>query len=201
MATEFEISSSIARVYAEALLDLSTEQGSVDDIESELVDLVKLWREDASFAALMQSVAIDSDARAASLQKIFGGRVSPIVLNLMMVLNRKGRTMLLPHVCDAFGKLLDRQRGRERVFVTTAVELNDDLRDRVRAAANALSGRESVLVERVEPALLGGMQLQIGDQVLDTSLKSRLRRMRQSLNATMERTMHGGADKLMRDEG
>src|SRR5262249_54441524 len=106
MAAAFEGVQTAARVYAEAILALAAERGAVDEIEAQLQDLTKLWREDQAFAALMSSAAIDDDARRASLRKIFGGRVHEFVLNLMLVLNDKGRSMIFPAVCEAFHKML-----------------------------------------------------------------------------------------------
>jgi len=136
-ATAFEATQTVARVYAEAVLALATERGAINEVEAELADLVQLWRTDAAFSGLMTSAAIDDDARRESLRKIFRGRVHDLVLNLMLVLNDKGRSMLLPGVIEAFQQQLDVQRGRQRVFVTTAVPLTADQRQRTSSRRDA----------------------------------------------------------------
>ncbi len=189
MSTAYETTQTAARVYAEALLQLASEQKLTDDIEAELNELMRLWREQPDFAALMNSVAIDDDARRTSLRNIFAGRVHELLLNLMLVLNDKGRTMSFAEIADAFGKLLDAQRGRQRAYVTTAVAMTDEQRRKVADQARRLSGREPVLVERIDPDILGGVVLQIGDHVVDGSLKLKLRKMKADLYRTMDKQL------------
>lgn len=197
MATQFEVTNSIARTYGEALLDLAAERKAEVEIESQLIDLMSLWRSDSAFSALMNSVAIDADARGASLRKIFQGRVDEMVLNLVLVLNHRGRTMLFPQICDAYFKQLDVQQGRQRVFVTTAVALTDDIRNKLLEEAGKMTGRTPVLEERIDPALIGGLQVQIGDRVIDTSLRLRIRRMRRDLSLRMEHHLLKSMDRFV----
>src|SRR5438046_1136421 len=99
MASDFEIFSAAGAIYAESLLDLAQKAGKADDFGAELEVLRELWRRDPGFVAMMSSAGIDETARRESIRKIFDGKVSPLVLNLLLVLNDKGRAMILPHVC------------------------------------------------------------------------------------------------------
>src|SRR6266404_1787518 len=112
MASDFEIFSAAGTIYAESLLDLAQKAGQADVIGEELAGLAELWRRDPDFAAMMSSAAIDESARGESIRKIFTGKVSQLVLNLMLVLNRKRRTMILPHICDSYRRKLDLMMGR-----------------------------------------------------------------------------------------
>lgn len=197
MATTFESMQTAGRVYADALLQLASERNELDAVEAQLADLAKLWHAEASFAQLMTSAAIDDDARGASLKKIFGGRVRELVLNLLLVLNRKGRTMILPAVCDAFARSLDLFRNRQRVFVSSAAPLNDEQRQKVRQVAQRLSGREPVLVERSDPDLLGGMVLQMGDRVIDASLCRRLEKLKRELHGRFDHHVHNAGHRFV----
>jgi F-type H+-transporting ATPase subunit delta len=199
MATTFETTQTVARVYAEALLALATERGQLDEVEGQLRDLMQMWQQDSAFAALMCSAAIDTDARRGSLGRIFKNRVNELVLNALLVLNDKGRSMLLPAVCEAFARLCDAQRGRQQAFVTSAVALSDDERRRVADEARRLSGREPLLVETVDAGLLGGLILRVGDRVVDGSLRLRLRHMRQNLRRTMDTHLHDTGERFVRD--
>lgn len=199
MATTFETVQTAARVYAAAMLELADERGLLDTVQSQFGELMALWRSDASFAPLMESAAIDDDARRASLRRVFTGRVHELVLNLLLVLNDKGRTMLFPHVVDAFQRMLDEKLGRRRVYVASAVELTDAHRARLVDIARRLVGREPVLVERVDPRLLGGLVIQAGDRVVDRSVRLKLRRMRRTLLGQMERHIHDRAHRFIVD--
>ncbi len=198
MATEFDMTQAAASVYAESLLQLATEAGQVDSVGEELADLGKLWREDPGFAGLMSSAAIDDDARAMSIRKIFGaGRVSDLVFRFLMVLNKKRRSMILPAICASYRRLMDRQRGRSEVLVRSAVPLEDDQRDKLKSEIKRLTGLDAVLVEQVEPELLGGLTVQVADRIYDTSIRRRLRDMQGALASAIERHLLSGDNKFV----
>ncbi len=198
MASDFDISQAAAAIYAESLLQLANEAGQAEEIGSELRELRQLWKDDPSFAAMMCAMAIDVGARRASLRRVFGsGRVSRLVLNLLLVMNDKRRSMILPKVCDAYRRKLDRQQGREAVYVTSVVPLNDDQRARLRSEVQRLTGREADLFEKVDPDALGGMMVQVADRLYDMSTRRRLRDMRAALMAAVERHLVGGVSRFV----
>lgn len=198
MATELDTNMAVAQVYAESLLALANEAGQADEIGRELADLKELWRREPAFADLMRSAAIDYDARREAIRKAFGGgRVSPLVLNMMLVLNDKRRAMILPWVCDAFRRKLDVQHGREDVFVTTATPLSEAQRESIRSQVKRLSGREAILVEKVDPEVLGGITIQVGDRLYDMTVRRRLRDLRAQLLASSEKHLRSGMSRFV----
>lgn len=199
MAFSHDLIHSAARVYSEALLELASERGIVDEVEGQLKDLMSLWKSQPAFSGLMTSAAIDDDARRTSLRRIFAGRVHDLVLNLMLVMNDKGRTMMLPAVCEAFFRMLDTQRGRQRVYVTTAVALSDEMRTKLSQEVRRIARMQPVFEERVDPAVVGGMVVQIGDQVIDTSIRLRLRQVRSTVRQRMERHLHDAGQRFMKE--
>lgn len=197
MASEFDISQAAAAIYAESLLQLADESKSAELVGQELADLAALWRAEPSFAAMMSSAAIDDDSRRESLKRIFGGKLSKLVFNLLMVLNDKRRSSILPAVCDAYRHKLTTKLGRQEVFISTAVPLEEAQRSTLREAAKRILGREPVLVERVDPELLGGLIVQAGDRQYDTSIKRRIRDMRSALLAATEKHLLAGAGRFV----
>lgn len=197
MASEFEISHAAAALYAESLLQLADEAKTAEPVGQELADLAALWKAEPSFAAMMSSAAIDADARRESLKKIFGGKLSKLVFNLLMVLNDKRRSSILPAVCDAYRRKLTQKLGRQEVFIATAVPLEEAQRSTLREAAKRILGRDPVLVERVDPELLGGLIVQAGDRQYDTSIRRRIRDMRSALLASAEKHLLGGAGRFV----
>jgi F-type H+-transporting ATPase subunit delta len=189
MPTDFDTTQTAAAIYADSLLDLATQAGQAESIADELSQLFDMWRTNAAFAAMMSSAAIDEDARRESIRRIFSGRVNKLVLNLLFVLNDKRRSMILPAVCRAYHKKLNQQLLRSEVFVTTAVAMDDTQRATLRQQIQRLIRREPVLVERVDPEILGGMTVQVADRVYDTSIRHRLRGIRRSLQDAIERQL------------
>lgn len=197
MASEFDISQAAAAIYAESLLQLADEAKQAEPVGQELTDLAALWRAQPSFAAMMSSAAIDEDSRRESLKKIFGGKLSKLVFNLLMVLNDKRRSSILPAVCDAYRHKLTHKLGRQEVFISTAVPLEEAQRSTLREAARRILGREPVLVERVDPELLGGLIVQAGDRQYDSSIKRRIRDMRSALLAATEKHLLAGTGRFV----
>ncbi|MBN2562191.1 MAG: ATP synthase F1 subunit delta [Phycisphaerae bacterium] len=198
MATDFDISHAAGAIYAESLLQLANEANEAEEIGEELRELKALWNRDVQFATMMSSAAIDVGARRASIRKAFGsGRVSRLVLNLLLVMNDKRRSMILPAVCDAYRRKLDRQLGREEVRVTTAVPLDDKQRIKLRAEIKRLTGNESDLVERVDPDVVAGMTVQVADRLYDMSASRRLRDLRAALLASVEKHLLGGVSRFV----
>ena len=98
---------------------------------------------------------------------------------------------------EQFHRLLDEKHGRRQAFVTSAVPLTDDQRERVRQQAERLAKKKPVLQERVDPSLLGGLVLQIGDRVIDVSVKHRLRRLRTELRETLDRQLADAGSRFV----
>ncbi len=198
MASDYDNALAAAAVYAESLLELAAELDIAEHIGEELQQLKALWDAEADFAAMMSSAAIDEDARRESIRKAFGdGRVHALVLNLLLVLNDKRRPMILPFVCEAYRHKLDKKRGREEVFVTTASPLGDRHRQAIRDEIKRLVGREAILVESVNPDMLGGMNVQVADRQYDLTLRRRLRDMQAGLLASSDKHLRGGASRFV----
>jgi F-type H+-transporting ATPase subunit delta len=124
---------------------------------------------------------IDRDRRGASLKRIFENRVTDLTLRFLLVLNDKGRLSRLESVVGAFDTLVQEAFGRVEVDVFTAAPLGreqvDDIRRRIHAALN----REPVLHPYTDTSMIGGLKLRIGDQLIDGSVATQLRRMRSEL--------------------
>jgi F-type H+-transporting ATPase subunit delta len=198
MATAFDITLTAAGIYAESLLQLAEEAGQAEEIGSELWQLRELWHSDPSFATLMSSAAIEHDERRESLRKIFGsGRVSPLVLNLLLALNDRHRTVILPTLCEAYRTKLDKRLKREEVHVASAQPLNDEQRSVLRGRIKQLTGHETDLFEKVDPRVLGGIAVQIGDRLYDLSIRRELQDLRAALLEAGERRMLGGVSRFV----
>ena len=88
-----------------------------------------------------------------------------------------------PKACREYAELLDRQQGRQRVEITTAVTLEPPEVERIAAFVSELIGREVVVTPRVDEAILGGLVVQIGDRLLDGSARARLAELRERLGS------------------
>ncbi|CAN5318878.1 F0F1 ATP synthase subunit delta [soil metagenome] len=174
-------SSRLARVYAESLAAAATAQGKTDDIGDELKDLVKSVFSNPTIAAYVRTPVISWRAKAPVLAESLGGRSSDLLRNFVGVLNKNGRLAMLPEIQQAYQSLRDKAAGRIRVTVKSAVALGQDQQSALAAKLAATLGKQPVLNLVVDPELLGGLVVQIGDRVLDASVRTRIQSLRAQL--------------------
>jgi len=184
----------VARVYARSLLVLAEEDGISDEVRAELAGLAAEVATHPEISSFLASPLVGEARRAEAVEAMFRGRLSDLLVDTLQVMNAKGRLALLRALALAFEEELDRLRGRVDVVVTTAVPLSDELRERVRSVAAERSGKQPRLVESVDPEILGGMVLRIGDRKLDASVASELRRMDLRLKDRMPDAVFSGME-------
>jgi len=182
----------VAVPYAAALFELARDNRRTETCRAELEELARLHASDPDFAALLASPAIDADRRAASLERIFRGRISDEVLNTLLVMNRHGRAHLLPALARAFVIQDEQARNQVETCVISAVELDDEQRRSVQYTAQTISGKMPVVEYRVDPDLIGGLVMQVGDMRYDNSLRRQLHAMRAALHARAESGLEVG---------
>ncbi|MEM7622327.1 MAG: ATP synthase F1 subunit delta [Planctomycetota bacterium] len=174
----------VAQTYAASLFELTVAEGGTDHAEQvlgELHDVLELARSDTRFSEFLASQVVPAGARDASITSIFEGKASPLTVKFMRLLNRKGRLGHLPAITEALDHIVQAACGRVEVDVFTASELEGSERDRISTRVEEITGKQVVLHTYIEPSMLGGVKLKIGDQLIDDSLATQLRRVRDKL--------------------
>lgn len=187
----------VAESYARAMFELAVEAGSMDTIGAELGQLAGLLEEHPDLAALFAHQAMDTKRRAATIEKLFKGRLSPHVLNLLLVLNRKGRLGQLAGIARAFDAMAKTKRGEVDVEVHTAKPLDADQLDQVAARISKSIGKKALVIQKVNAALIGGLKIRIGDQLIDGSVATQLRRMARQLDEKGHEHVRTSAARLL----
>jgi F-type H+-transporting ATPase subunit delta len=180
--------SRLARVYAEALLAAVLKETGADsraeDLGADLTAFVRALAAQPDVVAFLNSPAVGKKTKAAALAQALSGNVPELLRGFLGVLLHNNRFYLLPSAAAAYQHLLDTRAGRVWVKVTAAVPLSDVQKAALTANLKALLGnQEPVLYVRVDPDLLGGLVVQVGDSVVDTSVRSRLQAIRSLLLA------------------
>ena len=183
----------VARVYAESLLGLAEEQGIGDEILEELDALVALEERDSELAAFLTSPLVELGVRRATLESSLRGRSSDLVVDTLQVMNAKGRLVLVPALAVAYRAALDELRGRVDVSVVSAVALNEQQKQQLLDTLSRVTKREVRLAETVDPEILGGLVVSLGDRKIDYSLAADLRRMGDQLRDCATREIHSAA--------
>ncbi len=171
-----------ARVYAEALLNIVARDGQADAALDELDEIVAdVLDAHPQFEQLVTSPTLAESERDRMLMSLFDGRALPTVVKFLRVLNRHGRMNLLRQVVHMARNLWNERQNRRAVTVTSAVALDETQVAALRERLQALTGSTPVLSQTVDPELLGGMVVQVGDIVYDSSIRTRLSHLRRQL--------------------
>lgn len=194
MADSFDKHLEVADVYAQALFELACEASRVEDVRSELDELVKLMQIEPGFASFMNSSALDDDHRNAGLEKMFRGKLSDMTLNALLIMNDQGRNALLPALHRAYVLRQQDAAGQVEASVTSAIELDESQKNEIAATAARLSGKSPLITYKVNPAILGGLILQVGDIRYDNSLASQLAEARKRVLERSERGLAVGVE-------
>lgn len=160
----------LARTYAKGFL------GAANNDASAVEDLVavssEVFGKHPRFGETMRSAFIDHDARVAMIDRVLGGRVSPTVVNLMKVLSAHGRLEIVNEVADQARKLLDEQLGRANVLVRLARPAEDGLMGEIEQSVRAKTGLDPIIDVEIDPELVGGVEIRVGDTVFDGSVRT-----------------------------
>jgi F-type H+-transporting ATPase subunit delta len=187
----------IARVYAEALLSVADQRGQAEDIGRELQSLVtQVYAKSPEIEATLASPAVRRSAKAPVLERAFKNNVSDLLFNFLMVLNGKDRLTLVRHVAAAYRNILDERAKRIRVTVRSAVPLTAAQTEQLKTAIGQATGLEPVVQAKVDESLLGGMIVQVGDQVFDSSVRYRIEAIRNQLLARSSYEIQAGRDRF-----
>lgn len=167
----------IARVYSRSMLKLAEERGEGDSLLEELKGLVEYIDSNPEFERFLESPLVDDKDRADVLERAFRGRASDLLVDSLQVVNRKGRLGLLRAIAEAYRMEHRDLRGMVDAHVRTVVPLTEPLRERIRTAVARRTGKTPVLIEKIDPSLIAGVVVQVGDMKLDASLSRRLREL------------------------
>ncbi|MDX2146268.1 MAG: ATP synthase F1 subunit delta [Planctomycetota bacterium] len=174
----------VSNIYAKSLLQLVEQAGgraAAEEALGELEDVLELARENVQFGEFLSSRVLASKDRAQSLDRIFAGRIGKLTLQFLQVLNRKGRLSALPSIVASFDAIVQEKYGRVEVDVYTAEPAqSDDLR-RLRDRLQGVLKKDVILHPYTDASMIGGVRLKIGDQLVDASVATQLRRVRERL--------------------
>ena len=172
----------LAKVYAEALLAAAAPRHAVVETGLELSALINdVLNKSPEIESFLSSPIVGRNAKTAALHAALPNHASELMQGLLAVLARNGRLDLLRGIVAAYHHLLDERAGRTPVTVTSAVELSSAQRESLSNTLANLLKHEPILKIRVDPDLIGGLVVRIGDRVIDTSVRTRLRSLRNRL--------------------
>ena len=173
--------SRIATRYAEALFDLARERDALDATRDELDAFVQVASQSPALAEMLKRPDLPAEQKLAAFRAAFGDQFSRTITALVATLVNHNRGAVLPEVAAAYEELADDAAGTVRAEAVTAVPLDNDQQGRIVAALERRTGKRVRLEARVDPRVLAGVRLHVGDSLIDGSAAGRLSALREEL--------------------
>jgi len=173
---------STARRYAEACFELAERDGTVE-VWLEQLNVAAAIAADPQMVRRLENPSVPFELRLKALQAPLGDTVLPQMRNLLALILRRRRVESLPRIAREFKRLYNERAGIVEASATSAAELDADELSALRSRLEQLTGARIELETLVDPTLLGGVQVRMGDQLIDGSVRGRLERLRSRLTA------------------
>ncbi|MBS0186507.1 MAG: ATP synthase F1 subunit delta [Planctomycetes bacterium] len=190
----------LANIYAKSLFAEAFGAGGrerVETIQGQLEDLLELTRSDKTFNEFLASRVISTAEREGTLKKILGNRIDELLLRFLLVMNRKERLGHLVPVAAAYDQVVQQQFGRVEVDVISAAPLEAGQLSGVRDRLGKALGKEVIVHTYTEPAMIGGVKFRIGDQLIDASVQTSLRKIKDQLGTQGDSVVRGKIDRIV----
>ncbi len=168
-------------MYAEALLPLARDAGVMNVVLDELMSLASVFATCDDIAAWFAGPLVPLEAKMAVLERACRERLNDLTCDALGVIARHDRLGDLAGIAEAFRRRVYDVQGRARVDVTSAVPLSDAILAKVRDAVRHRLDVEPVLVEHVDAAIIGGLVVRRGDEVIDVSTRNELKQVQQTI--------------------
>jgi F-type H+-transporting ATPase subunit delta len=170
----------IAQVYARSLFEVAKEQGKLDLVREQLGEFADALQSNRELQVFFFSPYFSTEEKKRGLGRAISD-ADPIVLNFLELLVEKHRMPVLFRIRRRFDELWEQENRLLRVEVTSAVELDRSVIEQIGERVGQQTGRRVELASRVDPDILGGIVLQVGNSILDASIRNRLEKLRREV--------------------
>lgn len=169
----------IARPYASALFDLAAEGKALAATEKSIDAILKLVADSSDFARFLASPVLSADVKADAIDAILAKAKTPaLVEKFVKLIAKNGRLFALPTILRAFKALAAKERGEVTADVTSATALSKEQLKTLSDTLKKKIGKTVTLNAHVDASLIGGLQVKVGSQMIDSSLKTKLTAMK-----------------------
>jgi len=166
--------------YAKALMDLAVEQGKVREVEKDMRLVLDTIQESDPLKDMLQSPVITDQDKGTALKAVFKD-AQPLTSELFNLLGTNSRANILKEVAEQYAALYEKMQGQDIATVLTAVPLNANLEKKILKQLKDITGREVVIENKIDPELIGGFVLQMGDLEYNASISNKLGNLKREL--------------------
>jgi F-type H+-transporting ATPase subunit delta len=170
----------IASVYARSLFEVAKEQDKLDEVREQLGEVADALNADRELQIFFFSPYFSTEEKKDGLRKVIDG-ADPAVLNFLELLVENHRTPALFRIRRAYDELWEHENKLLPVQITSAVELDDEIAQRIGDQIGQQTGQRVELTKSVDPDIIGGLVLRVGNSILDASIRNRLENLRKNV--------------------
>ncbi len=182
MATSTGPASGLAERYAGALYELADEAKTLDQVADDLRALKGMFADSEDFRRLVRSPVLKREDQERAIAAVAAASdAQPLTVNFLRLVARNRRLFALSEMIEMFLSILATRRGEVQAKVTAAHSLSDDQISRLEAALREVAGAKVTLEAHVDQSLLGGLVVQLGSRMYDSSLRTKLQRLQSAM--------------------
>ena len=168
----------VARRYAKSLLGLAQERNLADKVFADMELVQATCEASRDLVLLLRNPIVQGDKKEAVINALFGSKMDALSNAFINIIIKKGRENQLDAIATEYVRIYKEMKGVVTVHVTTAVKMDDAIRQTVLAMVKSAKGDKVELKEEVDPSLIGGFVLRVGDQQYDTSISRKLKQLK-----------------------
>lgn len=173
----------VASRYAKALLDLSIEQRSLDEVKQNMEQFISVLKNSTELQAVLKNPIIKQDKKGNILLSLFKEKFNATVLEFFKIMVNKGRAEILFGTAQEFLSAYNVYKGIVNAKVVSAIELSEENKEALKQLIKSSTGHEVILDNMVNPELIGGFVVTVGDRQIDASLLGRLNKLDRAFHA------------------
>jgi F-type H+-transporting ATPase subunit delta len=171
----------LIRGYATAIFQIAEAEGALDRVSDELFRFAKSVEQNNELRSALADIAIPRENKYAVIQDLLGERASPQTLNILEFVVSQGRARALSEIVASLADLAANARDKVMAEVRSAIEIDDDTRQKIAEALSRATGKQVDVKVFVDPSVVGGIYAKVGDQVIDATVRHRLEELREQL--------------------
>lgn len=175
--------SKVSSRYAKSLLDLAIEQGSLEAVHQDMDLFYATLKANSQLRSVLSSPVIDASDKQAILRKLFEGKFNGLTLSFFDIMIRKGREVLLYDTAAQFAEQHNQHKGIVKATVTSASALTAAQLERIEEITREITPGDVQLENKINPSLIGGFILKVGDKQYDASIARKLGALKQELTS------------------
>ncbi len=177
----------VATRYAEALLITAKADGVLNDVAQSFAAVMEVTSDNKNLTIFMDSPQVRTEEKKELLQKVFGEKIEKVLLNFFFLLLDRNRIENVRDIGEVFADLVEADMGVIRAQVVTAIAMPTDLATSLESKLAAYTGAKIILENKVDPAVIGGVCVTLGDKVLDGTVRTNLDLLSKTLGDTQVR--------------